>query len=152
MIVDFRKAHNDDAVILVEAAGRALAEDERIYGSVDTQYRSASIHQHFIEVAHYFVDASTGRVVTGACAIDRGQSQYEIGIIYVDPAVQNQGVGRQMLRYIETQFPWVTRWYWDTGHLNYRNHHFYKTLGYHRAGTAKKENNGYYKVIFEKII
>ena len=51
MIIDFRKAQNDDAVILAEVAERAFAEDESIYGSVDTQYRSTSIHQHLLRLS-----------------------------------------------------------------------------------------------------
>ncbi|MBU3113074.1 GNAT family N-acetyltransferase [Clostridium lacusfryxellense] len=48
-----------------------------------------------------------------------------LGNIFVDPSVQNKGIGLIIWNYIETKYPDTRRWITETPGYSKRNHNFY---------------------------
>jgi len=70
-----------------------------------------------------------------------------LGNIFVDPAMQNLGIGTQTWQFIETTYPDALSWRLDTPTWATRNHHFYEKLGFVRTGV---EGDGvHYKKIMK---
>jgi ribosomal protein S18 acetylase RimI-like enzyme len=67
------------------------------------------------------IGAVRGRLETGTCYVGR---------LIVHPKVQNQGIGMQLMRSIEAQFPDAERCELFTGEHSEKNLHLYRKLGY----------------------
>lgn len=65
------------------------------------------------------------------CVINN--EHYELQTIFVDPEIQNKGVGQQSMKFIEEQFPQVKKWTLDTPSPCIRNHHLYEKMGYQKT-------------------
>ena len=48
-----------------------------------------------------------------------------LGNIFVDPTVQNRGIGLKIWREIESKYPKTKKWMTETPGFSKRNHHFY---------------------------
>lgn len=59
----------------------------------------------------------------------------EIGRLIVDKTARNQGLGKQLMKAIESHSDSVERYELFTGHLSSRNLSFYKKLGYKQFKT-----------------
>ncbi|GMK37344.1 N-acetyltransferase [Paenibacillus sp. CCS19] len=70
-----------------------------------------------------------GRIVGSVRAVERDGTCF-IGKLMVDPAYQNQGIGKQLMRQIEALFP-QARYELFTGFKSFRNIALYEKLGYH---------------------
>ena len=77
-----------------------------------------------------------GQIVGGLILFRIRQGHYEIGRIYLDPDVQNQGIGKQVMAFAEGLYPDAKRWTLDTPSWAVRNHHFYEKLGYMKVREA----------------
>lgn len=55
-----------------------------------------------------------------------------LGTIFVDPAVQDRGVGTQAWNFIEATYPDTASWKLYTPIWATKNHHFYEKLGFVR--------------------
>ena len=131
-------------------AGRAFEDDVALCGSVAPEFSDADVHRHFIEEAHYIAVMWEDEIVGGVCAIPRDEGTSEVGIIFVEPRFQRRGIGALALDFIERQFPADVTWVLDTGHLNTRNHRFYKKMGHRVVGFTDPDPAGVCKLIFQK--
>jgi GNAT superfamily N-acetyltransferase len=57
----------------------------------------------------------------------------QLGTIFIDPEVQNLGVGKKVWRHIEESYP-TESWILTTPMWSVRNHHFYERCGFQKAG------------------
>ncbi|BFH68957.1 hypothetical protein J27TS7_07430 [Paenibacillus dendritiformis] len=48
-----------------------------------------------------------------------------LGCLFVDPSVENRGIGLAIWRYIEKKYPGTKKWITETPGYSKRNHHFY---------------------------
>ena len=48
-----------------------------------------------------------------------------LGNIFIDPLVQNKGIGLKVWKYIESQYPNTKKWMTETPGFSKRNHNFY---------------------------
>lgn len=48
-----------------------------------------------------------------------------LGNLFVDPLLENRGIGLAIWRYIEQKYPNTKKWLTDTPGYSKRNHHFY---------------------------
>ncbi len=48
-----------------------------------------------------------------------------LGTIFVDPIVQNKGIGLKIWKYIESKYPSTKKWVTETPGFSKRNHNFY---------------------------
>ncbi|ASA21499.1 GNAT family acetyltransferase [Paenibacillus donghaensis] len=95
---------------------------------------------------HYFKIILDDLIAGGAIIFVDQHKVHNVGRIYLDPGVHNQGYGTRAMRAIEQQFPDSRHWWLDTPAWSVRNHHFYKKCGY----TQTKVADGQF--IFEKTL
>ena len=63
-----------------------------------------------------------------------------LGLLFVDPAYQNHGIGRQAWQFLETSFPATKHWILLTPAWSEQNRHFYEQCcGFQAVG----EEHGY---------
>jgi ribosomal protein S18 acetylase RimI-like enzyme len=75
---------------------------------------------------------------------------YYLGCLCVIPPYENKGIGKEAIRFIESEFPNATIWTLQTPADKERNHYFYKKMGYTIVNECKE---GSVKLsIFEKKI
>jgi len=55
--------------------------------------------------ATYFKLVSGNRTIGGAICFDQGEGRLYLGRIYLDPSVQNRGLGRQAMALIMAEYP-----------------------------------------------
>jgi GNAT superfamily N-acetyltransferase len=75
-----------------------------------------------------------------------------LGNIFVDPELQNQGIGKKIWEFVESEYPDTIKWGTETAIFSRRNHNFYvNKLGFHviRIDNPMDEKEGSY--IMEKI-
>ena len=70
-----------------------------------------------------------------------------LGNIFVDPAMQNLGIGTQTWQFIEETYPDSVSWRLDTPTWATRNHHFYEKLGFVRTGV--EDDDVHYKKVMK---
>jgi GNAT superfamily N-acetyltransferase len=68
-----------------------------------------------------------------------------LGRMFVDPDLQNRGIGSEAMELLERELPDATRWTLETPPWNRRNHSFYRKAGYSRTGVS-----GSADLLFEK--
>ncbi len=55
-----------------------------------------------------------------------------LGNIFVDPVLQNRGIGQLIWEFVEKEYPNTKKWYTETAGFSRRNHNFYvNKLGFH---------------------
>ena len=69
-----------------------------------------------------------------------------LGNIFVDPALQDLGVGTHAWQFIETTYPNTNSWWLETPVWAKKNHHFYEKLGFVRE-KVEGEDVHYRKVM-----
>lgn len=80
---------------------------------------SASVLKAMID--GHIVGSVRGQIEGGNCHVHR---------LAVHPAYQRQGLGEQLMRAIEDEFPMASMFHLETGHLSESNLRFYTKLGY----------------------
>jgi GNAT superfamily N-acetyltransferase len=138
-VVNLRRFESSDARVLAAISRRAFENDVHYgaparggppgYDAPEWQVRTAR------EATAYFVIEHHGDIV-GGMIVFGSDGDYWLGRMYVDPEVQNQGVGARAVDLLEGEFPDAERWALETPPWNTRNHRFYEKLGYARAGLA----------------
>ena len=60
----------------------------------------------------------------------QGEAHIEVGRIWVDPLLQNRGIGQAAMRAMFELHPQTVKWTLGTPEWAQRNHHFYEKLGF----------------------
>lgn len=77
-----------------------------------------------------------GRVIGGAIVWILPDGHNVLGTIFVDPNVQDQGVGAQIWQFVEARYPETQSWRLVTPCWAAKNHHFYAArCGFARVGS-----------------
>ncbi len=135
-----RRAQLNDAERLLSIQQRAFCEDLERYRDYETNPTNEPLEkmQRKITSFDYYTIMVGDQIMGGVEVRARGEGQYYLGRIYIDPHCQNSGIGSQVMSLIEADFPDASVWTLDTPHLAVRNHHFYEKLGYQKVGETKK--------------
>lgn len=138
-----RKAQVQDASALSYIQSSAFQEDIERYGERPDcpAYESLERLQHKIENGTYYVIEENGRLIGGAHLRNVNDDTLRLARIYLDPAYHNLGIGRFFIRELEKRHAETTVWSLDTPYKNYRNHHFYESLGYVKVGENKLDED-----------
>ena len=156
VVVDIRRASADDAPELTEIQTRAFADDnKRKPPGCSTEgppgFDSVAWNAEWIGKTPYYKVLLDGRIVGGIIVFAVGEGQYELGRIYVDPDVQNRGVGQEAMRLMFEAFPEARKWTVGTPSWAVRNQHVYEKMGFVRAReTAVEQNLGWSGIEYEK--
>lgn len=150
MPLTFESPTADDAETLVSVQIRAFHDDTRLYGvelggpegydSVDHMLEKMQKHpSHKIVV--------DGKIVGGIVVFDRGEGNYHLDVIFIDPDYHNQGIGTQALQFLEQTYP-AKKWTLDTPLYATRNHHFYEKMGFVKVNYF--QDHGFDLIAYEK--
>lgn len=132
----------EDARSILALQKLAYVSEAEIYGdySIDplTQTLDA-LRADFAERVFLKVSVS-GRIVGSV----RGYLKHDtchIGRLIVHPDFQNRGIGKRLMREMESFFSNAERYELFTGHKSERNHSLYKKLGYSPYKTERVHDN-----------
>jgi RimJ/RimL family protein N-acetyltransferase len=148
--IRFRKARPSDAEAL------ALASERAFHSDVDCGapgvggppgYASAAWQTRIMRIAEYYAILSGERIVGGIIVFRKKTREYELGRIFVDPDVQNQGIGTEAFAFLWRTYPLAKRWTLGTPAWNRRTRHFYKKVGFVEIG-----EDGQGGILFERRI
>ena len=136
-MIKIEKATLDDVVTLTEIQARTFQDDNKLKPSGCSMegppgYDSVDWNAERIGKTLYYKILLDGQIVGGIIVFDMGQGHYELGRIYVDPDVQNRGVGQQAVRQMFEAFPSAVKWTLGTPSWAIRNQHFYEKMGFVR--------------------
>lgn len=137
MDITITRAAPDDAAEMVRVQIAAFHDDVNHYADATLGgppgYDSVETMLRKIAEDECYVFRADGRVVGCMTFWKEGDGHYHLDVIVVDPAVHNQGIGSQAMRFLDTAYPDATRWTLDTPAYATRNHHFYEKFGYVRV-------------------
>lgn len=140
-MVSLRYAIESDAEILKEIAVKAFQDDLKTYGGMPPKIDDVNWHRSHIKSGMYHKIIYEDKIVGGIKLFDLGNSHYRLGTIFIDPDYQDKKIGTETVELIEKEYPRVKKWSLDTPYKNYRNHHFYKKLGYVKVGEERPEQD-----------
>ncbi len=96
----------------------------------------------------YYKILADGQIVGGIVLYDFGDGHLHLDLLYIDPAIHNQGIGTQAMTFIERTYT-ATKWTLDTPAYATRNQHFYEKFGYVKIG-ENTEPDGVILFAYEK--
>ncbi len=129
------RATREDAEEVTEIQARTFEDDNKLKPPGCSMegppgYNSVSWNAEWIAKTPYYKIVCDGQIVGGIIIFDRGTGCYELGRIYVDPDLQNQGIGQQAVRQMFKSFPGARKWTLGTPSWAIRNQHFYEKMGF----------------------
>ena len=153
--VQFRKARPSDAEALALASERAFHSDIHCGApgiGGPPGYDSAAWQTRIMRASaarrgEYYTILSGKRIVGGIIVFRKKTREYELGRIFVDPDVQNQGIGTEAFAFLWKTYPLAKRWTLGTPAWNRRTRHFYKKVGFVEIG-----EDGHGGILFERRI
>jgi GNAT superfamily N-acetyltransferase len=138
MNLTFERATAADAEALVAAQIAAFHHDAVLYPGVEIGgppgYDSVEDMRRRMAEGQCYKMLDTGQIAGGMVVFDMGAGHVHLGVIFIDPAHQNRGLGTQALQFLERTYTDATRWTLDTPTWAIRNQHFYEKLGYVKVG------------------
>lgn len=154
-MIQVEKALPRDAEALADISLRAFHHDVN-YGADGEGgppgYDSPEWQKKMMRIAAaYCKILLDGRIVGGFLLFHQGPSHIELGRIFIDPGVQNQGIGAEACTTMHKLFPEAKHWTLGTPQWNKRNHHFYEKMGYKKVGETP-EGDGPAEFLYEKIV
>jgi len=146
----FSQAHTRDGDALAQVSKRAFDHDVH-YGAPGPGgppgYDSGPWQIKIMRIADYYKIVTSSEIVGGIIVFRKAARQYELGRIFVEPALQNQGIGTQAFEFLWQTYPLAKRWTLGTPVWNCRTRHFYAKVGFVELG-----EDGHGGVLFERII
>ena len=137
MLADLRflPAVTADAPELARVAARSFAEDVPLFGEVPPGMDREEYHARLIRDGRT-VKLMIGEATVGGLVLfgEEGGS-IRIHVVYVDPAWQDRGIGRQALAWIEAEYPEAACFELETPQVKARNLHLYLDAGYAPCGS-----------------
>ncbi len=151
------RARTEDAEPILALKVRAFAAEFARYGacSIPPGFDSLERQRRTLEELLYFQAKLDGELVGAACVVDLGTGVFVLASLYVDPAHQGQGIGSEMVHWLEREFPSARRWRLETPYLSFANHRFYERLGYRKIGEhvpAFAEGSGFRLFDYQKTV
>ncbi len=130
------RARAEDARAVLGLKLRAFADEFRRYGpsSVPPEFDSLARQVRTIEELHVYKVLRDGELVAGACVVELGDGVFVLASLFVEPRHQGQGIGTEVVRWIEREYSQARRWLLETPYLSLPNQRLYERLGYRKIG------------------
>ena len=149
-MLQLTKAHAKDAKALAQISQRAF-DDDINYGAPGPGgppgYKSDQWQSKMMRFGEYYKILVDDQIIGGVIIFRKKPREYELGRIFIDPDVQNQGFGTETFELIWKTYPLAKRWTLGTPTWNQRTQHFYKKVGFVEIG-----KDGHDGILFEKRI
>lgn len=140
----FEEVAATDVPELTRIMALAFADDYRRCSASDQPALPGYVNADFfhawphgcIDCAGYKITAA-GTIIGGIVIWMFDDGQNTLGMIFVDPAYQNYGVGSRTWQFIERTYPETRSWTLATPDWSIKNRYFYETVcGFTLAGQA----------------
>ena len=109
-------------------------------------YSQPEWQRKMMRVSDYYTITLGDRVVGGCIVFITATREYEVGRIFVDPEVQNRGIGAAAFEALWRAYPLARRWTLGTPEWNHRTREFYPKVGFTEVG--QDESGG---ILFERV-
>jgi GNAT superfamily N-acetyltransferase len=129
--LEFMKVTKDDINPLTLIMRRAFDEDTKRHlgkeaGGPPGYDNGEFISKWYIQSgADAYKVLYNGKLIGGFNIFHGRDSSYFLGNIFIDPKVQDQGIGTQIWHRIEKMYPDAKKWGTETPGFSKRNHNFY---------------------------
>jgi GNAT superfamily N-acetyltransferase len=147
------KAEIQDAPALTEIQKRAFDQDASLYLGLEVGgppgYDSNEWQLEMMKCAEYYKINVEYRIIGGLIIFPMEDGIWVLGRVYIDPEVQNQGYGKQVMNYLFS-FSGAKQWKLDTPSWALRNHYFYEKLGFVKTSESTPEPDGFRMYFYEK--
>jgi len=140
--------NKSDVPMLYNIALQAFHPDYEKYGVYPPLLKQKQ--KHFLPPLIFGKTLLNDDIIIGGAFVVGIGKKGKIGAIFIDPAHQKKGLGRQALLGIEKQYPKVKKWRLETPGENLGLHRFYESLGYVKTGEMKDHKSDMNGFIFEK--
>ena len=155
--IAFRKAVKEDVPELSEVMARAFDDDARRFrgnptGGGPPGYNTGEFLKKWMGPGACYKITIANQTIGGIIVFVHKDNNNTLGSIWVDPEYQNQGVGKQAIRFIEETYPDALRWSLMTPEWSTRNHHFYERCGYGKVAEEYDKEEGFNSFRYEKVM
>ena len=129
--MDFRKFEENDVGLFNQMFKKAFDKDSQIHlernGGPPGYENGDFLKEWFLKNnASAYAVYKNGKPIGGVNVFINNQTQENyLGNIFVDPDLQDKGLGLIIWNFIEKKYPETKKWITDTPGFSYRNHHFY---------------------------
>ena len=130
MKITFEKATIDDAETLISIRNLSFYSDYIRYGECPGYNISKDDMINSIRNGNSYKILCDKEVAGNISIKDNRDGTYYLGCLCVIPSFENKGIGKEALRFIESEFPDATAWTLQTPSDKEKNHYFYKKMGY----------------------
>ncbi|HML24591.1 MAG TPA: GNAT family N-acetyltransferase [Aggregatilinea sp.] len=133
MTLTFAEAGEQDIPDLTRVMTRAFDDESRTYRGLDKGGPEGYDNGDFFRQWMLGYDETTGytilldgEVVGGLIVWIIPGGHNHLGVIFVDPAVQDRGIGTQAWQFVERTYPGAKSWRLETPAWSLKNHAFYE--------------------------
>lgn len=129
--LEFRPINEEDVEYLTEIMTRAFDDDTRQFLGVEKGGPEGYDTGEFIKrwalnsPTQSFKVLLDAKVIGAVIVWINANNENFLGNLFVDPLIQNQGIGLKIWRYIEHKYPDTKKWVTETPGYSKRNHNFY---------------------------
>ena len=156
--LSFEILHETDLTILTPIMERAFDEDTRIHlnkpkggpaGYDNGDFlRRFGLHPNSTSYKISMDGKPIGSIILW---LNHDTNIHFLGNIFIDPSLQNKGIGLKIWNFIEKQYPNTLKWCTDTPGFSKRNHHFYvNKCGFHLVKLENPMKDDACQYILEK--
>jgi ribosomal protein S18 acetylase RimI-like enzyme len=145
-MVELINAYKSDVEILTEIQIRTFVDDNKhkppgcsLEGPPG--YNSLKWNAYWIEHTPYYKIVHQEQIIGGLILFGLGQQHFEVGRIWVDPELQNQGIGQAAMQKMFERHPHIRKWTLGTPSWATRNQHFYEKLGFVKIRETEVDPN-----------
>jgi len=139
MNLNITRTKMSEAEALLKIQREAFLSDLKKYKDYDTSPAAELLDFFKYKLNHsiHYTIFLNGKIVGGICIVKITDIHYRLFRIFLNPAIQNRGLGSKILTQIEKKFPHVKEWSLDTPKDNTRTRHFYEKFGYKKTKEFK---------------
>ncbi len=129
--LSFKKFVEDDVSLFTQMFKKAFDKDYQIHlgknGGPDGYENGSFLREWYLNKdATAFAVFKDNKPIGGINVfINTKTNENFLGNIFLDPDIQDKGIGSIMWKFIEQKFPETKKWMTDTPGFSHRNHHFY---------------------------
>lgn len=156
--LSFEILHETDLTILTPIMERAFDEDTRIHLNKPKGGPAGYDNGEFLRQFALHPNSTSYKVSMDGKAIggiilwlNPDTNIHFLGNIFLDPTLQNAGIGLKIWNFIEQEYPNTIKWCTDTPGFSKRNHHFYvNKCGFHLVKIENPMKDDACQYILEK--
>ncbi|WPC44790.1 GNAT family N-acetyltransferase [Clostridium sp. JS66] len=149
MKIEFLKATINDVDKLIDVQNQSFYADFLKYGQCPGYNHSKESMTDIILNRITYKIICDNQIIGDIIVRDNKDCTYFLRGLCVIPDYENNGIGQEAIKFIESEFPNATAWTLETLADKERNHYFYKKMGY---TIAKEYMDGSVKIVlFKKV-